>query len=579
MRENLRQSLDRTVLILGAPGLVGAQVTRQIARELGPDKIVVAALEEDEIKRFAGEVGGDFPFKEYGIDFVPEWGNIFVRSEFAKQKRAALVGDPGRRRALYEDLFGSFLEAYERSEVVRLIREHRPDVVIDCINTATGISYQDVDASCKEVRQDLDFVTSCLMGNDFESLRARREAMEESIEMLLVSQSIPQLIRHIRMLHKAMVDNKTRIYIKVGTTGTGGMGLNIPYTHGEDKPSAKLMSKSSIGFAQTGLMFLMARTPGGPIVKEIKPGAMIGYKKVTVQPLRTRHKFVPQQHPLGGTLQLSLPENDFKDLGKLEMVGVDTGENGFFARGEFEAVTSINQMEFVTPEEISRAIVLEIKGSNTGLDVIAAIDSSIMKPSYRAGYLRLSAIESLRRLEDETNSHSVATGELGPPKLTKLLYEAHLLYKVSKDLKPPGKLKAIISQSAEEISHRCERYLEYDEDLRNTITSIGIPILLPAGDAMIRGPHIKVPEARTGTGICVHDGDVEVWAASGWVDLRPRNIQLWQKRFSDMLESAENIHLQGSAGITMEAYRSEEIRIGEVVGWILNNEEKGYRIK
>jgi hypothetical protein len=29
----------------------------------------------------------------------------------------------------------------------------------------------------------------------------------------------------------------------------------------------------------------------------------------------------------------------------------------------------------------------------------------------------------------------------------------------------------------------------------------------------------------------------------------------------------------------MEAYRSEEIQIGEVVGWIFNNEEGGYRIK
>ena len=114
-------------------------------------------------------------------------------------------------------------------------------------------------------------------------------------------------------------------------------------------------------------------------------------------------------------------------MGELEMVGVDTGENGFFARGEFEAVTSINQMEFVTPEEIARNVVLEIKGSNTGVDVIAAIDAAIMVPSYRAGYLRGSAIEAMRRLERETNSHSIATGELGPPKLTKLLYEAHLL--------------------------------------------------------------------------------------------------------------------------------------------------------
>src|SRR5215212_5525309 len=219
MTNDPRQSLYKTVLILGAPGLVGSEVTRQIAREFNPEKIVVAALEEDEIKRFTDEVKEDFPFKDYGITFEPEWGNIFVRSEFAKHKRAALVENPAHRRALYEDLFGSFREAYERSEIARLIGQHKPDVVIDCVNTATGISYQDVDTSCREVRKDLDFITSCLAGDDFESLRGRREDMEQAIEMLLVSQSIPQLIRHIRLFHEAMVKNQTRIYIKVGTTG------------------------------------------------------------------------------------------------------------------------------------------------------------------------------------------------------------------------------------------------------------------------------------------------------------------------------------------------------------------------
>ncbi|MGH9759597.1 MAG: hypothetical protein ACREDR_28385, partial [Blastocatellia bacterium] len=61
--------------------------------------------------------------------------------------------------------------------------------------------------------------------------------------------------------------------------------------------------------------------------------------------------------------------------------------------------------------------------------------------------------------------------------------------------------------------------------------------------------------------------------------LRPRNIRHWQSRFKLMLKSAKTIHQQGSAAITMEAYRSEEIEIGEVVGWIFNNEEEGYRIK
>jgi hypothetical protein len=376
-----------------------------------------------------------------------------------------------------------------------------------------------------------------------------------------------------------MLEVGTRVYIKVGTTGTGGMGLNIPYTHGEEKPSAKLMSKTAVGFAHTGLMFLMARTPGGPIVKEIKPAAMIGYKKVTFQTLKNRRDntpvsiYAPRPQSLKGTLQLSMPKDEFKRLGELAMVGVDTGENGFFARGEFEAVTSINQMEFVTPEEIAHNVVLEIKGSNTGVDVIAAIDGAIMVPSYRAGYLRGSAIEALRRLEHETNSNSIATGDLGPPKLTKLLYEAHLL-KVKFHT-----LQAVIDANEEEASAILWRYIQRNQDLRNAIISIGIPILPPDSNRLVRGPRINVPEYVGQSSLPVTDEAINQWAERGWLDLRPENIGRWQCRFRRMLRSAQTIHRQGSAAITMEAYRSEEIRIGEVVGWIFNNEEEGYRIK
>jgi hypothetical protein len=44
-------------------------------------------------------------------------------------------------------------------------------------------------------------------------------------------------------------------------------------------------------------------------------------------------------------------------------------------------------------------------------------------------------------------------------------------------------------------------------------------------------------------------------------DLRPVSIHRWRERFRRMLRSAQTIHQQGSAAITMEAYRSEEIHI------------------
>ena len=575
MPNNTRQYLDRSIFILGGAGLVGTQISYQVARDLKPEKIIIASLFQKEVRELAHELRKEFS----AIKVVELWGNIFVRSEFARADRDELLASRSRRRSLYDDLFGPLDGAYERSMLAAAIREHGADVLIDCVNTASGISYQDVYTNSIEVRKSLDFISERIEDRDFKQISDNRKHIERTFETLLLSQSIPQLIRHTQLIYRAMVQAGTRVYVKVGTTGTGGMGLNIPYTHGEDKPSAKLMSKTAIGFAHTGLMFLMARTPGGPIVKEIKPGAMIGYKKVTYQSLKHHRDntpivvYAPRSQRFDGELELAMANQEFKKLGDLEMVGVDTGENGFFARGEFEAVTSINQMEFVTPEEIASNVVLEIKGSNTGVDVIAAIDSAIMVPSYRAGYLRGSAIEAMRRLEHETNSHSIATGELGPPKLTKLLYEAHLLKTKYRTL------QAVVEHSVEDVSQALWRYVQRNQDLRNTIISIGIPILPPEGDRLVRGPRINVPEYAGQTSLPVTEAAIGEWAERGWIDLRPGNIHRWQERFRRMLRSAQTIHRQGSAAITMEAYRSEEIRIGEVVGWIFNNEEEGYRIK
>src|SRR5262249_29772437 len=480
----------RCILILGGAGLVGTQVAHKVSRELEPEKVIIASLYEREVSELTTELRKEFRH----IKFVDLWGNLFVRRDLAFQGRKQTISAPVSRRALYDDLFGPISGAYENSTLVSAILEHKPDVIIDCVNTASGISYQDVYTNSIEIRNAFDLVDSRVDAGDCAGVMSLCQGLERSVETLMVSQAIPQLIRHTQLLHRAMTKAGTGIYIKVGTPGTGGMGLNIPYTHGEDRPSAKLMSKTAVGFAHTGLMFLMARTPGGPIVKEIKPGAMIGYKKVTYQPLRDKRNnspvyiYSPRSQRLEGELELSIAADRFQRLGELEMVGVDTGENGFFARGEFEAVTATNQMEFVTPEEIAQNVVLEIKGSNTGVDVIGAVDSAIMTPSYRAGYLRGSAIEALRRLERETHSHSVATGDLGPPKLTKLLYEAYLLKNKY------SSLEAVTGRDPESIAQELWRHIQRSQKLRNTVVSIGIPILPPDGDRLVRGPYISVPE-------------------------------------------------------------------------------------
>ncbi|MEE9470236.1 MAG: hypothetical protein V3W32_00850 [Gemmatimonadota bacterium] len=66
--------------------------------------------------------------------------------------------------------------------------------------------------------------------------------------------------------------------------------------------------------------------------------------------------------------------------------------------------------------------------------------------------------------------------------------------------------------------------IETDRDLRSSIISIGLPILLPDGRQMLRGPGIKV---RPPPGEPLRDSR---YASQGWVDLRAVSWVKWRER-------------------------------------------------
>jgi len=568
-------------LILGGAGLVGKQIAHRVAtdKNLSPRKIIIASLNSHEIESalaYLRNAPGD-----KSIEWIGEYGNIFVRNEYADENPKELLVDPIHREALFADLFGNIEDAYKNSRLVSIIHRHRPDVIIDSINTATAISYQNLYIASNQARKQINEMIGSVRTSDLQCALEKIKPTSLALYEMLLSQSLPELIRHVLLLNKAMVEVGTRLYLKIGTTGTGGMGLNIPYTHSEDKPSAQLITKTAVAFAHTGLLFLMARTAGGPIVKEIKPGGLIGYADVTCRKIPERgkrgtfmYRYTSKTEWLDEYLELHQSEDTYHNLGELELPIIDTGENGLFTKGEFETITALGQMEFITPEEIAHEVAMEIQGSTTGRDVIAAIDGAVMNPTYRAGYLRHRALTDLERLEAETSTHSVALGHLGPPELSKLLWEAELL-KLRYET-----LRAVLKHTPEELAEELAGLIQSEEfdQMCQTITSLGLPILLPDGTQIIRGPHIRIPE-RIEPGVRVTEEDVDAWVQKGWVDLRSLNMALWQERFEKMEKSRKDMRGRGSAAVTIEGYIYDNIRIGEVVGWIFNNEQEGYRIK
>jgi hypothetical protein len=184
-----------------------------------------------------------------------------------------------------------------------------------------------------------------------------------------------------------------------------------------------------------------------------------------------------------------------------------------------------------------------------------------MAPSYRGGYLREAALARLRRLERD-HGESIAFEILGPPRLSKLLFEAYLLKRVY------GTMAAALAAGPDDMAGALERELCDDSAVRQRIVSIGIAILLADGERLLRGPVLK-----------------SATADQGWVDLRPANMKEWQARFGrirKLLDAERDPGASSRHDRIMKASRDaspddDEIRVGEVAAWILRYDERGGR--
>jgi hypothetical protein len=225
-------------------------------------------------------------------------------------------------------------------------------------------------------------------------------------------------------------------------------------------------------------------------------------------------------------------------------------------------------MEFITPEEVADYVIMELQGRPTGKDIIAALDASTAGPTYRAGLLRRNAIGRLRALEARHGERGVAYEMLGPPRLTKLLYEAYLC----------GRLRPSVRVLAEsrpaELAAAAERLLADDAALRQHIISVGLPVVLPDGKHVYRGSTVVVPP---------DSGDPLQVAPRGWVDLRPDHFGIWVERAREMVRQgdARAAGPQGSGSdMDWNAIDPDEpIEPSRFATWVFTVEDKGTRIK
>jgi len=560
----------KNILILGGWGMVGTAICRQLFIKK-PASITIASLlkvEADsacqELEKYAGDV-----------KLIPAWGNIFVREELKDLTREQILDNREHRLMMAEDVLERTTEtSFQKFYLHQLIAESKPNIILDCINTATGVAYQDIYSVGLRVLKGMKDVESCVPGSE----------LGVEVEKLLTSLYLPQLVRHIQVLYHAMKVVNTQSYVKIGTSGTGGMGLNIPYTHSEDKPSRILLSKSSVAGAHSLLLFLMARTPDAPYVKEVKPAAAIAWKAIRYGDVQKHGKPIELYDCKPEDAMKLQGEFNTRGYDKAKLIGaklqgayIDTGENGTFSLGEFTAITTSQQMEFITPEEIAQTVLWEVEGGATGKDIIAALDASVLTSTYRSGIMRNLAIDKMRKLINKNSDGSIAFELLGPPRLSKLLFEANLLKRIA------SSINGVMAISPKVLSSKIAELISNDTKLRSQIISIGIPILLPDGRSLLRGPFVKVPQDPRQEIFDATSDSIDQWSQSGWVDCRVSNMEKWHNRFRDLIERTESSFDDDSSSYKLrdEAFWhcDDPLDEGEIVGWLFIHEDDGLRMK
>lgn len=318
---------------------------------------------------------------------------------------------------------------------LKMIKREAADIIIDGINTATIFSHQEIDWLIRYY--------------------------------LIIFHAITKLREESNNQHP-------QIYFKLGTTGLGGMGLNLPYTH-EQYTSEFMMRKAALSGAQTALLLLMGRSPQVPIIKEIKPAAAVFRNCVGYDETKN-------------------------------MIFIDGGESGPYSMEEFSLLTSLGQMGFITADEVADKIVLKIKGDPTGHDVVSSLNRALIKPSYKAGVIREELLAKARSLMAEKNSPSIAYGYLGPLIISKKLFEAALIIKSNQK-------EQLLHASARRLLTNILAYLDHNESVLAEISALGLGIQLPQN---VKCPS-KARAFEPGKGDEVH------------IDLTSRNIKAWQK--------------------------------------------------
>ena len=526
------------ILLLGV-GQIGGAITKRLI-ELKPKTVILHNLTMEEtlmsLEFFRAK------FEE--IDFVGSWGDMFSPCNIDKSEKERLI------EFYYSNPSKDILE---KSKIYSLVAQYKPDVIIDAMNTGAvlGCTYK----------------PEKLLGS---LLNGSRGAKDTLIEVML-NDFTPKLINFVCSLKIAMQEFKIKKYIKISTTGIGGMGMDMRYTHG-DTPKAflsyALMGKISAAGVLHQLLWGLSHTPGLNISLVI-PATFVGYNNTKYESIETDAglvKKVNSAYPINIVYGEQLEHTATKTDKYLAFPVVRAGENHVYSQYEMTALTATGQMECITKEEVADIVIKNIKGEGAK-NILSFLDYGMLEPTYAGRAMREKVLKEMTALNYKYGAVSVATGNLGPT-VSKQLFELHLIRRVVKTL------TEAIHESPEHLHLRIEKEIQKDKNLLNSILALGLPVIL-TDRLVFTGTYSLCPSKDEDNTMTPEN--IEKWVSSGWVDLRVRNILRWQNILDEIKKDAHRLR-DNEVVLSRDPFAiTEDFNIGEVLAYYYNLSAKGRR--
>ena len=415
-------------LIIGGAGQVGFSIVLMLLKE-GKDNIVIHGLTKNEVLARKSELleivrKNKLKFNIRNIKFA--WGNLFCPSNLKDVEVNKLFLSNLYRKKMINFLMSSNSKSY----LFKLVSKYKPNVVINSVNYATNIGYQ-----MKTRKRMNDFL---ILANN---KNKKVKLYEEMLEKNLLSRGDGYILKWYTDLYSILKSRPIK-YIEISTTGFGGMGFNLLWTHGESNQllaSDELISKAMIAGMSHQLSWNLWNTPGIDI-HIIVPSALIAWNRITSQPIsRGGNKLkkvdnIPISKLLINKSLFKLMINNKKLITNENVIewGIDSGENSFFGAEEFKAITALGQMEMVSKEEVAQAVLNSINNNNKN-NILYFLNKAALTPSQSSIVNRKKALLTLSKISKKKTS--VAFGNLGPY-ITKISFE---LFKASECYRLTGR--------------------------------------------------------------------------------------------------------------------------------------------